>query len=594
MENKDYYMEDAMRILAETYHKILKINLTTDTHINIKVYQSEQDDSHGYASKISDWLRNFAVSGQVYEKDVEQYLRFTDTSTIKAHFEHSDECIRLRYRRRTNGTFRWVMMELLKASDYTPDNQTLMLYIQDIHDAYIREFEAQKELEYLSRFDTLTGLKNLYSYRSMCDMVASEPSPRPIGVMFSDLNGLKIVNDTMGHEKGNEFICSYAAMLCSHFTRYDSFRISGDEFLVVSIDDGKDEFVKQAEAFKHLLEADGLPRAAVGFAWMSGNRIEAVTAEAETLMYSDKQSFYEAHPEYKHSVVEQSYHDEMASLISVLTDSYEVLLLADLNEDTYHIIKQNSTSINAGEPLNGIYSRRNDNFCNGYISDDFRELRRNIGSISNLRKQLRTENHIICDYRLKNGQWRESAFWKTGSDIDGKPTKIIYYSQSIDHSMTERLSRRRTAEKNLELLAGLNEAYRSFSLINLDNEHLCLQQNNTLPDCISKMMNDVPYEAMIHKFAEEFLNEEDVPSFIEKTSLILIRRELQYKKSYRVLCRIKPEMQSVVGARYEKFSYSFSGVKNHRSIVMATRDITDVVEWGQSIMEKKQEIMPHT
>ncbi len=585
MADTNYYMEDAMRILAETYHKILKINLTTDTHINIKVYQDEQDDSHGYSPKISEWLRNFAISGQVYEKDVEQYLLFTDLQTIGAHFEHSDECIRLRYRRRTNGTFRWVMMELLKASDYTPENQTLMLYIRDIHDSYIHEFEEQKELEYLSRFDTLTGLKNLYSYRSMCDMVASESSPRPIGVLFSDMNGLKIINDTMGHDKGNEFICSYSSMLCDHFNNYDTFRISGDEFLVISIDDGEEDFLQKARAFKRLLEVDGLPRASVGFAWKTGNRIEQVTAEAETLMYSDKQTFYEAHPEYRHSVLEQNYHDEMASLINILTDSYEVLLLADLDKDSYHIIKQNSTSIKAGEPVNGIYSRRNDNFCNDYISEDFRELRRKVGSIANLKEQMRTENHIICDYRLKNGQWRESAFWKTDSDVEGRPTRIIYYSQGIDHSMTERLSQRRKAEKNLELMAGLNEVYRSVSLINLDNERLYLQKNNTLPDCVSELMNDVPYETMISQFAQKFLEEKDAAAFIQDTALIQIRKELQHKKSCRVLCRIKSEMQSVVGAKYEKFSYCRSGGKNNHSIVMATRDITDVVEWGRTIAQ---------
>lgn len=54
MENMAFYLEDAMRILAETYHKILKINLSTDTHIDIKVYQSEQNENHGYAQKISD------------------------------------------------------------------------------------------------------------------------------------------------------------------------------------------------------------------------------------------------------------------------------------------------------------------------------------------------------------------------------------------------------------------------------------------------------------------------------------------------------------------------------------------------------------
>ncbi len=453
MEDMAFYLEDAMRILAETYHKILKINLSTDTHIDIKVYESEQNNAYGYSKKISDWLRNFAVSGQAYEKDVDAYLRFTNVNTIRMHFEHSDECLRLRYRRWTNGAFRWVMMEILKASDYRPDNQTLMLYIQDIHDIYIREFEAQKELEYLSRFDTLTGLKKLYSYRSMCNMVASETNPRPTGVLFADLNGLKIINDTMGHEKGNEFICSFAKQLCDNLHGYEPFRISGDEFVVVSIDDGEERFMERAEAFRKMLDNDGFPRAAVGIAWSMSHSIARVSAEAETRMYEDKQRFYEEHPEFKHGVMEQSYHDEMSSLISVLTDSYEVLLIADLDKDTYHIIKQNSTSINAGESANGVYSRRNDNFCNDAVSEDFRELRRQVGSIANLKEQLRIENHIVCDYRLKNGLWRESAFWKMGSDPEGEPTKIIYYSQALDHSMAERLSRRQKAEKKLASIA---------------------------------------------------------------------------------------------------------------------------------------------
>ncbi|MCC8101877.1 MAG: GGDEF domain-containing protein [Clostridiales bacterium] len=367
-----FYLEDAMRILAETYHKILKINLSTDTHIDIKVYQSEQNENYGYSQKISEWLREFAISGQVYEKDLDAYLRFTNGEAIKAHFKHSDECLRMRYRRWTNGSFRWVSMELLKASDYTEENQTLMLYIQDIHDTYIREFEEQKEMEYLCRIDTLTGLKNLYSYRSMCDMVSREASPRPIGVLFADLNGLKVVNDTLGHDKGNELICGFSSMLVGQFSRYEPFRISGDEFLVVSIDDGEDEFLKNVGAFMELLNQDGFPRAAVGFCWQSGNDIARVTSTAETRMYEDKQRFYEMHPEYKHSVVEQTYHDEMSSLVGILTDSYEVLLIADLDADSYHIVKQNETSINAGEPVSGVYSRRNDNFCDEAVSEDFR------------------------------------------------------------------------------------------------------------------------------------------------------------------------------------------------------------------------------
>ncbi|MCC8160372.1 MAG: GGDEF domain-containing protein [Oscillospiraceae bacterium] len=491
MNSKNFYLEDAMRILTETYHKILKINLSADTHIDIKVYKEEQNSRCGYSEKISQWLRNFALSGQIFEKDVEQYLRFTDIENIKKHFEHSDDCLRLRYRRRTNEKFRWVMMELLKASDYTADNQTVMLYIQDIHDTYISEMELQKELEYLCKTDTMTGLKNMYSYRMLCDTVLAETSPRPIGVLFADLNGLKVVNDTMGHDKGNEYICRFSNMLSESFGKYENFRISGDEFITVSIGDSEEDFRANAENFKLLINKNEPPIASVGFYWDLSNSINAVSAESEMRMYENKQEFYERYPEYKHSAVEQSYHDEMSSLIQVLTDSYEVLLIADLDKDTYHIIKQNTSSIKAGEPSVGIYSERNDNFCADYISEDFRELRRKVGSISNLKVQLKNEIHIICDYRLKNGQWRESSFWKIDSKANGEPTKIIYYSQGIDRSMTERISHRRKAEKDFEIMARLNEVYRSISVINLETERLHLYQNITLPDSIASFFEQL-------------------------------------------------------------------------------------------------------
>ncbi|MCD8347304.1 MAG: hypothetical protein LUD16_04990 [Lachnospiraceae bacterium] len=329
-----------------------------------------------------------------------------------------------------------------------------------------------------------------------------------------------------------------------------------------------------------MIGQDDVPRAAVGFAWNYGNDIVRVMSEAETRMYEDKQAFYEKHPEYKHSVVEQTYHDEMSSLISVLTDSYEVLLIADIDKDTYHIIKQNKTSVNAGEAVSGVYSRRNDHFCDDAVSDDFRELRRKVGSISNLKKQLRRENHIICDYRLKNGQWRESAFWKTGSDSKGFPTKIIYYSQNIDQSMTERLRARRKAEKDMELMARLNEAYRSISVIDIKTEQMHLYKNLTLPDRMLGLVDDAPYEDNLERFARKFIVEKDVDAFLEKTRLLTVRKELQHKKAYSVFCVIRPEVQAEAGVKYEKFSFCFSG-RDNQTIVLATRNITEVVEWGR-------------
>lgn len=85
------------------------------------------------------WLKQFALTGQVDAKDCDMYLKFTDIDNIKSHFEQSDERMRFRYRRKMNEQFKWVVMEIMKSSEYRSDNQIVILYIQDVHDADVKE-----------------------------------------------------------------------------------------------------------------------------------------------------------------------------------------------------------------------------------------------------------------------------------------------------------------------------------------------------------------------------------------------------------------------------------------------------------------------
>ena len=52
-------------------------------------------------------------------------------------------------------------------------------------------------------------------------------------VVVFDLNGLKIINDTMGHEAGDAYIKEACALICQHFDHSPVFRIGGDEFVAI-------------------------------------------------------------------------------------------------------------------------------------------------------------------------------------------------------------------------------------------------------------------------------------------------------------------------------------------------------------------------
>lgn len=53
------------------------------------------------------------------------------------------------------------------------------------------------------------------------------------GVVVFDLNGLKAINDTQGHEAGDEYIKSACRLICVQYKHSPVFRIGGDEFVVI-------------------------------------------------------------------------------------------------------------------------------------------------------------------------------------------------------------------------------------------------------------------------------------------------------------------------------------------------------------------------
>lgn len=118
--------------LCKLYTKILKINLTTDSYQVINMDTGEQTKAKGFADKISEWLRNFALSGHVHPDDLDEYLRLTDIQYMKDYFTHNKTSHHVFYSRRYENGFKQVMMEIIPADDYSDDNQSLFLYVKDI------------------------------------------------------------------------------------------------------------------------------------------------------------------------------------------------------------------------------------------------------------------------------------------------------------------------------------------------------------------------------------------------------------------------------------------------------------------------------
>ncbi|AOY88523.1 bifunctional diguanylate cyclase/phosphodiesterase [Marinobacter salinus] len=95
---------------------------------------------------------------------------------------------------------------------------------------------AQSELHRLAFYDPLTGLANRQLFRDRLEHVVrrSRRSGEPAALMFLDLDGFKRINDTLGHDAGDELLCQVAQWLEGCVREEDSVaRLGGDEFVVL-------------------------------------------------------------------------------------------------------------------------------------------------------------------------------------------------------------------------------------------------------------------------------------------------------------------------------------------------------------------------
>jgi diguanylate cyclase (GGDEF)-like protein/PAS domain S-box-containing protein len=175
---------------------------------------------------------------------------------------------------------------------------------------YVRVFtdisalkETQRRLEQLASIDSLTGLPNRRLLHDRLEQAArrAERSNEGMAVMFIDLDGLKTVNDTFGHDVGDLLLQETASRLQKCIRMSDSVgRLGGDEFAIV-LENARDH-TDAADIGKRIVAAFALPfvldghcvttAASVGIALYPNDGTDAATLlkNADAAMYQAKQA----------------------------------------------------------------------------------------------------------------------------------------------------------------------------------------------------------------------------------------------------------------------------------------------------------------
>lgn len=153
----------------------------------------------------------------------------------------------------------------------------------------------------LAYSDGLTGLGNRTAYLEQIEAHASgETGITQLGIVFLDVNNLKKVNDSQGHEKGDELIVAASKIIADSFGKSgQSYRIGGDEFCVLMTGGSLQEKYEAGFArFQQLIDDANRVKGrtyeiqiANGFSicdMISREKIDEAVAAADSAMYANK------------------------------------------------------------------------------------------------------------------------------------------------------------------------------------------------------------------------------------------------------------------------------------------------------------------
>ena len=152
--------------------------------------------------------------------------------------------------------------------------------------------KMQKQQEYLSYHDDLTGLLNRNSFVDYLDHV-KEKELKSLGALSIDINGLKNFNKEFGRDYGDEVVIRVGEILGEYFHSGDVYRLTGDEYLVLMENTSYEDFTKQIYAVHSRLDNISLGLASMGYAWEKVDiEPEKLVTNAEVMMREEKKKYY--------------------------------------------------------------------------------------------------------------------------------------------------------------------------------------------------------------------------------------------------------------------------------------------------------------
>jgi diguanylate cyclase (GGDEF)-like protein/PAS domain S-box-containing protein len=227
------------------------------------------------------------------------FLEFTDEegrSLIESKMQNHPLSLNGQYDisfRRKDGTDLWTILSISPIFDKMGEFNGALIMITDITERK----KAEEQLKYMSLRDPLTGLYNRTYFEEGMRHLESYRFAR-VGIIVCDVDGLKLINDTLGHNAGDSILTAAANIIKECFRLGDVVaRVGGDEFAVLLLNTERNVIETACYRMRCAISEYNsshleLPLSlSIGFAVRAGKSIpiNSLYKEADYNMYKEKQ-----------------------------------------------------------------------------------------------------------------------------------------------------------------------------------------------------------------------------------------------------------------------------------------------------------------
>ena len=194
----------------------------------------KKDTEKHFGSSAIVWVALLSLVFFVAFVWMKQSMIESDDVTKKAVYEHyvnvagsgDDDFLERQFEIRENNITNVVLITMIMFG--------MVLAVMLNNHTYMSKRSLESEMR--ASTDSMTGVRNKHAYlirEGEINETISSGTVRNFAVVVCDVNGLKKINDTLGHKAGDEYIIAAARMIGEIFQHSPIYRVGGDEFLII-------------------------------------------------------------------------------------------------------------------------------------------------------------------------------------------------------------------------------------------------------------------------------------------------------------------------------------------------------------------------